>query len=132
TAEAQVHAARAEVSRLRRLHAQAENTLVLVVGAPLPRDPPPAPLLETQRFMADISAGLPSELLQRRPDIRAAEHELKAASAGSGRARAALCPRSSRTGRAGFASAARSSLCGGGRGWSFVQQITGPLCQGGA
>jgi len=132
TAEAQVHAARAEVARLRRLHAQAENALVLVVGAPLPRDLPPAPLLETQRFMADISAGLPSELLQRRPDILAAEHELKAANASIGAARAAFFPRISLTGFAGFASAALSSLLGGGLAWSFVPQITVPLFQGGA
>lgn len=131
TAETQVHAARAEVARLTRLRAQAENALVLLVGQPLPAGLPSPQPLASQAIIADISAGVPSEVLLRRPDVLAAEHELRAANANIGAARAAFFPTISLTGFAGFASTALSSLFTGGLAWSFSPQLTLPLFTGG-
>lgn len=130
SAEAQVHAARAELARIKRLQAQASNSLVLLVGQPLPADLPLAQPLETQAIIADIAAGVPSDVLRRRPDVLAAEHALRAANANIGAARAALFPTISLTGFAGLASTALSSLLSGGL-WTFNPQITLPLFAGG-
>lgn len=130
-AEAQVHGARAEVARLGRLRAQAENALVLLVGQPLPADLPAPHPLETAAVVADLPAGVPSEVLLRRPDILGAEHRLRAANANIGAARAAFFPTISLTGFAGFASTALSSLFTGGLVWSFAPQLSVPLFTGG-
>ncbi|WP_154393151.1 efflux transporter outer membrane subunit, partial [Bordetella pertussis] len=77
--------------------------------------------------------GLPSDLLARRPDIRAAEHQLQAANASIGAARAAFFPRISLTGSAGTASASLGGLFDAGSGaWSFAPQISVPIFAGGA
>lgn len=131
TAEAQVHAARAEVARLGRLRAQAENALVLLVGGPLPAGLPAAQPLETEAVVADLPGGVPSEVLLRRPDILAAEHTLRSANANIGAARAAFFPTISLTGFAGLASSALSSLVTGGLAWSFAPQLSVPLFTGG-
>jgi multidrug efflux system outer membrane protein len=131
-AEAQLAAARAAVALAKRLRAQAENALVLLVGQPLPPGLPPAQPLEATALRTELPVGLPSELLQRRPDILAAEHALKSANANIGAARAAFFPSISLTGFAGFASAALSSLfTGGGAAWSFAPQLRVPLFTGG-
>ncbi|MBA3453437.1 MAG: efflux transporter outer membrane subunit [Deltaproteobacteria bacterium] len=131
TAEAQVHAARAEVARLKRLRAQAENALVLLVGQPLPAELPAPQPLESAAVVADLPAGIPSAVLLRRPDILAAEHNLRAANANIGAARAAFFPTISLTGFAGFASTALASLFTGGLVWSFSPQVSVPLFTGG-
>jgi multidrug efflux system outer membrane protein len=83
--------------------------------------------------MADIPAGLPSDVLVRRPDVRAAEHTLQAQNANIGAARAAFFPRISLTGSAGTLSPDLSGLFGAGtRSWSFAPQIVLPLFAGGA
>lgn len=132
TAEAQLAAARAALAQARRERAQAGNALVLLVGqSPPPGLPPPLPL-EATALRAEIPVGLPSELLQRRPDILAAEHALKAANADIGAARAAFFPSISLTGFAGLASAALSGLVtGGALAWSFAPQLRVPLFTGG-
>ncbi|MCB1642134.1 MAG: efflux transporter outer membrane subunit, partial [Xanthomonadales bacterium] len=80
-----------------------------------------------------LPAGLPSESLLRRPDIQAAEHQLRAANANIGAARAAFFPSISLTGNAGTASSDFSGLFGAGtRYWQFVPQINLPIFQGGA
>jgi multidrug efflux system outer membrane protein len=80
----------------------------------------------------DLPAGLPSDLLQRRPDILAAEHALIAAHANIGAARAAFFPRISLTGGIGRASDSLSDLFdGGNRAWSFLPQISIPIFTGG-
>lgn len=128
TAEAQVAAARAEIARVTRLRALAGNALVVLIGQPMPADLPAPTGLETQPIIADVPAGLPSELLARRPDILAAEHTLKSANADIGAARAAFFPTISLTGFAGFASTALSSLFSGdGAAWSFSPQLSVPL-----
>ncbi len=84
-------------------------------------------------LLAQVPAGLPSELVQRRPDILQAEHTLKSANANVGAARAAFFPTISLTGSVGRASSELSQLFGSGSGvWSFSPQIAVPLFTGGA
>ena len=92
TAEEQQANLQAAVAGLIQQKARAENALVFLIGTPLPPDLPPASSLLGQPIIEDIPAGLPSELLDRRPDIRAAEHNLEAANANIGIARAAFSP----------------------------------------
>jgi multidrug efflux system outer membrane protein len=132
TAEAQVNAAKAEIARLRRAQAQAQNALAVLIGQALPADLPAAPPLEAQAIVADLPAGLSSELLTRRPDILAAEHSLKSANANIGAARAAFFPQISLTAFAGLASAALSDLfTGGAFRWSVAPQASVPIFTGG-
>lgn len=131
SAEAQVQAARAEVARLARLLAQAENALVLLVGQSLPANLPAPQPLATQTVVAELAPGIPSEVLLRRPDVLAAEHALRAANANIGAARAAFFPTISLTGFAGFASTALASLFSGGLAWTFTPQVSVPLFAGG-
>lgn len=132
TAEAQVQAAEVSVSSYSQLLAQAENALVLLVGQPLPGDLPCARPLQEQALLNDLPACLPSDLLQRRPDILAAEHALQAANASLGAARAAFFPRILLTGSAGTASVNLSDLfTGPSAAWAFAPQITVPIFQGG-
>ncbi|WP_241663667.1 efflux transporter outer membrane subunit [Oecophyllibacter saccharovorans] len=80
------------------------HALQLLVGQPLPADlPPPAPFGH-QTVLADLPAGLPSDMLQQRPDIREAEHKLRAANANIGAARAAFYPRFTLTASEGISS----------------------------
>ena len=77
---------------------------------------------------AKISPGLPSEVLLKRPDIMAAEHQLKAAYASIGAARAAFFPRITLTTLIGTASDELSGLFNAGtRTWSFIPQATMPI-----
>jgi multidrug efflux system outer membrane protein len=130
TAEAQVEAARAEVARVTRLTAQTQATLVQLVGAPLGNLPAAQPL-ESQRLVEDIGAGVPSDLLTRRPDILAAEHALRAANYNVGAARSAFLPNISLTGFAGLASTVLKNLFTGGLAWNFTPSISVPLFNGG-
>ncbi|KVU94127.1 efflux transporter outer membrane subunit, partial [Burkholderia ubonensis] len=116
-----------------RARAQAVNALVLLIGQPLPDDLPPGLPLDAQNFLTDIPAGLPSDLLTRRPDIMEAEQNLLAANANIGAARAAFFPRISLTGAFGTASPTLGGLFKAGTAaWSFAPQITMPIFEGGA
>jgi outer membrane protein, multidrug efflux system len=128
TAEAQREAVRASVSLLAQQVEQFRNGLVLLVGAPLPDDLPPAASLATQKLIEDLPAGLPADLLARRPDVRAAEHALQAANANIGVARAAFFPSVKLTAFGGSASTELSGLFqSGSGGWSFSPSITVPI-----
>ncbi len=128
TAEAQRAAVQANVVALEQQRARNENALVLLVGSPLPANLPPAGSLATQALLDDLPAGLPADLLQRRPDIRAAEHSLQAANANIGVARAAFFPSIKLTAFGGTGSAELSGLFENGSGrWSFAPSITLPL-----
>jgi multidrug efflux system outer membrane protein len=128
-----VDTARIDVARYTQLIAQDRNALTLLVGAPVPGELAPTILTDTVSSIADLPAGLPSDLLQRRPDILQAEHELKAAHYNIGAARAAFYPRITLTGSAGSGSADLAGLFEGGSGaWSFAPQISVPLFAGGA
>jgi multidrug efflux system outer membrane protein len=116
-----------------RARAQAENGLVLLLGQSLPADLPPMLPMGEQKILADIPAGLPSDLLTRRPDILQAEAMLRSENANIGAARAAFFPRISLTGSVGTASATLGGLFGGGStAWSFLPSITVPIFSGGA
>ncbi|HWW09508.1 MAG TPA: efflux transporter outer membrane subunit [Candidatus Acidoferrales bacterium] len=127
-----VEQAKANYAAQVRTRAQDENTLVLLLGAPLPADLPSARPLNSQSILADIPAGLPSDLLMRRPDIMESEANLRGANANIGAARAAFFPSITLTGGLGTESAALSGLFGGGSlAWSYVPSITVPIFEGG-
>lgn len=133
TAQGQVETTRYNLAFYEQRHAQAVNALVFLVGRPLPEDlPAPRELLETD-VLVELPEGLPSDLLVRRPDILAAEHDLKAANASIGAARAAFFPSITLTGTAGFASTELGSLIGGDSfTWNFTPRINIPIFRGGA
>ena len=129
--EVLVQSARVSLATLTRQRAQAANALTLLVGKPL-GDLPPAQTLSGQNIVTDIPAGLPSDLLERRPDIRAAEQRLRASNANIGAARAAFFPRISLTASAGTASGELSGLFeSGSQSWSFVPQLVQPIFDAG-
>lgn len=131
-AEGQVRQAEADLEGRKRALARATNALVLLVGTPLPADLPAPLSLTSQPIRTELPAGLPSDLLSRRPDIRQMEHELIAANADVGAARAAFFPRLSLTAAFGFSSLALDNLFkGDSRSWSFTPQVTAPIFQGG-
>jgi multidrug efflux system outer membrane protein len=128
SAEAQVQAAKVSIAGYEQLRNQSENALTLLVGETLPTNLPPAQPLDGQKLLTDLPPGLPSDLLQRRPDILAAEHELKAANANIGAARAAFFPSIKITADAGVSSQQLSQLFASGSGtWLFNPQITLPI-----
>jgi multidrug efflux system outer membrane protein len=129
--EVLVQTARASLATLVRQRAQAINALTLLVGRPLDNLPEPQSL-SAQTIVADLPAGLPSDLLTRRPDIRASEQRLIAANANIGAARAAFFPRISLTAGIGGASNELGNLFNAGsRTWSFVPQLTLPIFDAG-
>jgi multidrug efflux system outer membrane protein len=130
--EGQVETAQIDVETYQRQLQQALDALQLLLGAPVPEDLPPARPFSDADMVADVPAGLPSELMTRRPDILEAEHGLKAANANIGVARAAFFPTISLTGSVGVTSTQLSSLFKAGSGaWSFGPQISVPLFAGG-
>jgi multidrug efflux system outer membrane protein len=131
--EGVVEQAQADHTAYVRLRAQAENGLVLLIGEPLPADLPPPAGLGDQALLTDIPAGLPSDLLTRRPDIQQAEATLRAANANIGAARAAFFPSISLTGNLGTASATLGGLFSAGSlAWSFLPALVAPIFNAGA
>ena len=121
-----------DLERIDREFRQAGNALALLVGvadiAPyLPEFPNDRVVL-----VQALAPGTPSELIARRPDIRAAEHRLLARNASIGAARAAFFPRISLTGSFGSTSSELSGLFESGqRAWSFTPQLALPLFDAG-
>lgn len=127
-----VEAARVKLAQYQRLVAQDRNGLTLLLGSGLPADLPAGQPLDAE-LLSQVPAGLPSDLLQRRPDILEAEHLLKAANANIGAARAAFFPRISLTANAGSLSPDLSGLFGDGSGtWLFQPQISLPIFTAGS
>ncbi len=125
--QSQVDAARGDIARYTQFVAQDENALNLLTGSTLSPELLP-PDLAGVSMPRDISAGLSSEILLRRPDVLSAEHQLKAANANIGAARAAFFPRISLTTAIGTASAELSGLFGAGSAaWTFAPLITMPI-----
>ncbi|HOX26109.1 MAG TPA: efflux transporter outer membrane subunit [Candidatus Krumholzibacteria bacterium] len=125
--QTQVNVAEVDVAGYTRMVAQDENALNLLVGAPVPPELLPEDLGSVAP-PADVAAGLSSAILLGRPDIMAAEHQLKAANAYIGVARAAFFPRISLTALVGTASAALSGLFAGNSDtWTFSPQASMPL-----
>ena len=130
-AESIVLQARVAAVTLARQRAQAFNALTLLVGQPL-TELPPSQALSSENLVSGIPAGLPSDLLTNRPDIRAAEQRLRAANANIGAARAAFFPRISLTAALGAASTSLSGLFDSGSGtWSFGPQLLLPIFDAG-
>ena len=127
-----LQSARADVARFSSFVAQDENALALVVGAPVSADLLPATLTDTVSAVAELPAGVPSEVLTRRPDVLQAERSLRAANASIGAARAAFFPSISLTAAAGTASSTLNGLFGGGSGtWNFIPLIRIPIFEAG-
>jgi len=112
--ESLLEGARASLAQATRQRSLDENALQLLVGQPLPADLPLPLPLDGRQLTIDVPAGLPSELLIRRPDVRAAEQQLIAANANIGAARAAFFPRISLTANFGSASTELAGLFKGG------------------
>ncbi|WP_095082742.1 AdeC/AdeK/OprM family multidrug efflux complex outer membrane factor [Pseudomonas sp. Irchel s3h17] len=127
-----VENARVQLAKYTRLVAQDENNLTLLLGTGVPANLTAAKPLADD-LLSELPPGLPSDLLQRRPDILAAEHNLKAANANIGAARAAFFPSISLTANAGSLSPDLSGLFKGGSGtWLFQPQINLPIFNAGA
>lgn len=123
---------RAELERMDREVRQAGNALGLLVGISDLSPYLPARTADAPMLVQEIAAGAPSALLENRPDILAAEHQLQARNASIGAARAAFFPSISLTGLFGSSSADLSGLFESGqRAWSFAPQITLPIFAGG-
>lgn len=123
--------ARAELATLERSREQNDALIQQLTGHSELTVPAQA-RLDQQGLDRDVPPGLPSELLVRRPDIRAAEQQLIAARASVDAARAAFLPRITLTGFAGTASDSLNGLFRGSSGaWSFLPSISTPLFDGG-
>ena len=134
-AQAQTAVQTAAVNRIAyiRQTAQDLNALTLLVGAPVAADDIHGDMQQADAFNDNLPTGLPSDLLQNRPDIRQAEHALKAQNADIGAARAAFYPQVSLTGTAGLGGRSLSDLFQSGSGsWSFIPSISVPIFTAGA
>jgi multidrug efflux system outer membrane protein len=131
-ARTSVESARVSLARYQRQVAQDQNNLTLLLGTGLPANLPQAQPLSAD-LLSDVPVGVPSDLLQRRPDILQAEYELKAANANIGAARAAFFPSISLTANAGTISPDLSGLFDGGSGtWLFQPSINIPIFNAGS
>lgn len=138
--ETLMETARAAALTLARQRAQADNALTLLVGQPASAGAAATSANAAGAMPSDLQidvlsalpTGLPSDLLARRPDIRAAEQRLKSANANIGAARAAFFPRISLTAALGSSSPSLNGLFDGGSGsWSFAPQLTLPIFDAG-
>lgn len=117
-AQSLAESARATLAQLERQRAQDLNALSLLLGEAAPADAGRG-LSTAQLQLPELPAGVPSEVLIRRPDVRQAEQQLVAANANIGAARAAFFPRISLTAGVGLSSTELSSLFSGGN-WIFT------------
>lgn len=131
--EALIESAKADHASAVQARGQARNALAMLINQPLPPDLPEGLPLTQQFRMTQLPAGLPSEVLLARPDIRAAEHALRQANANIGAARAAFFPSISLTTSVGTGSNELDRLFSSGNGtWSFVPSISLPIFTWGA
>jgi NodT family efflux transporter outer membrane factor (OMF) lipoprotein len=124
-----VETARIAFVAAQRQRALDQNALELLVGGPLPASLPAAPAWD-EMALPDVPAGLPSDVLLGRPDVRQAEQQLIAANADIGAARAAFFPTITLTGSYGTASSSLSHLFEH-QAWSFIPQVTLPIFDAG-
>ena len=129
SAEASLAVVAAVVPQLESQIVAQENAIDLLIG----RQPGPiarGAVLNDQYLPPEVPAGLPSELLERRPDLLEAEQQLVAANANVGVATANFFPTISLTGAFGGLSTEVSDLFASGKTWSIAAGLTGPLFQG--
>ena len=132
-AEQVLENAKADAADQRTALAQDVNLLRLLVGAEVDPTLLPASIDQAAPTVAELPAGLDSQILLRRPDVVEAEYQLRASNAQIGAARAALFPRISLTGLLGFASSALTRLFSGGSfAWSAGADATYTIFQAGA
>lgn len=137
-ARSSVHQTEVDLARIERQLAQDFNLLALLVGEPINEETKNTlaegrELLYQPAALPDVPAGLPSDLLARRPDIRAAEHRLIGAHANIGAARAAFFPTVTLTGAVGTTSDGLSGLFADGSGfWRFTPQVRLPIFDAGS
>ena len=130
SAEASLAVVAARIPRLESEIVAQENLICLLLG----RNPGPIPrgaALTDQLILPDVPPGLPSDLLQRRPDLRESEQQLVAANAAVGVAMANFFPTISLTGTYGGMSPELSDLFTAGKSWQIAAGLIGPLFQGG-
>jgi outer membrane protein, multidrug efflux system len=126
-AEQLVYTAAQTIPQIQQRIEQRENQISLLLGGN-PAAVTRGRAFTEQNFSPDVPAGLPSALLERRPDIRAAEQDLVAANAEIGVARAAYFPQLTLSGSLGGASTQLSSLFSGPHStWSLVPAVTQPI-----
>ncbi|MGL4668020.1 MAG: efflux transporter outer membrane subunit, partial [Saezia sp.] len=131
-AETLVESARFSLAQLKRQYAQDQNAFEVLIGGRMPEDLPEGAQLSAQNaLMPELSSGVPSDVLMRRPDITASEQQLIAANANIGAARAAFFPKISLTGAYGKASDDLGDLFSSGHFWRFVPSISLPIFTGG-
>ena len=131
-ARSTVDSARVDIARFATLVAQDENALTLLVGSPVPADLLPNALSESVTAVKDVSPGLPSDVLLRRPDILQAEELLKGANANIGAARAAYFPKITLVSSVGFSSSELSGLFKSGAfAWNVAPSVSLPIFDGG-
>ncbi len=132
-AESTVDTARANLAQYNRQQALDRDALQLLLGAPIPDGIDFSGGLDRGNMVAELEEGIPSGVLVRRPDVLAAEHQLMAANARIGAARAAFLPAITLTGNFGTESTQLSGLFkGSSRAWTFSPQISVPIFAGGA
>jgi len=132
-AQTTVDSARVDIARYITQIARDENALALVVGASIPEGLFPEDMGEAISSVKDIPAGLPSDVLQRRPDILQAENLLKGANANIGAARAAFFPRITLVTSIGTGSDQLFGLFKPGSDmWNFAPRIDLPIFNAGA
>jgi outer membrane protein, multidrug efflux system len=132
-AETTVDTARANLAQYDRQLAQDRDALQLLLGAPIPDGIDFSRGLDRGNMVAELEEGIPSDVLVRRPDVLAAEHQLIAANAQIGAARAAFLPSITLTSSFGTESTQLSGLFkGGSRAWTFSPDISVPIFAGGA
>ncbi len=123
-----VATAKVDIARYQRLLQRDKNALDLLTGSQVSDNLLPDQPLSKILQLPELPAGLPSDLLQQRPDLKAAEHDLLAANANIGIAKAAFFPSISLTANAGSASAELDNLFKGGSGsWSFIPSVNLPI-----
>ncbi len=129
--EVQRQTAKADLATFQQRITEINNSLVFLAGGALPANLPNGRTLD-QALVAEVRAGVPSDLLYRRPDIREAEHQLRAANANIGAARATMFPSITLTASSGTASHSLNQLFASGTGsWLFSPQVNIPIFQGG-
>ena len=127
-AQISVETARNDVANYKTQIAQAQNLLNLLVGQPVPENLLPKQQVARITQKNVLTAGLPSDLLNNRPDVKVAEYQLSAAGANIGAAKARLFPTISLTGSAGYASTDLSDLFKSGNAlWSIGPSIDMPI-----
>jgi multidrug efflux system outer membrane protein len=132
-AESTVDTAEANLAQYNRQLVQDRDALQLLLGAPIPDGIDFSRGLARENMVAELEEGIPSDVLVRRPDVLAAEHQLMAANAQIGAARAAFLPAISLTGNFGTESPQLSGLFkSGSSAWTFSPQISVPIFAGGA